>query len=253
MTGRISIDEFLPIAACRQATFLTLTLAILLTATFTHADSLPSAAEIEANKERASEAMAYVRHEAFQGMSILPGEAREALSWFSGSWHPMQMAGDDEETIPAVGGAVPAQSQALRDASSSESWVPDLASNFHHKGFLPTHDAMVLGLGMQHSLFDNKLGLTGRPFYGQSWHSLHSYYGGEVAMDIDKRDDGMPWGKIALGYIQGNDSMIDHGTGVELHGDVDLTRGFKFTSGIRQNSADGNSNYMLLRWKLDFQ
>jgi hypothetical protein len=47
--------------------------------------------------------------------------------------------------------------------------------------------------------------------------------------------------------------LTDHGRGVDLHGDVDLTEGWKFTSGVRQNSWDDNSNYMMLKWKMNFE
>jgi hypothetical protein len=46
--------------------------------------------------------------------------------------------------------------------------------------------------------------------------------------------------------------MTDHGRGIEVRGDIDLTSGFKFTSGTRQNSITGESNYIMLRWGFTF-
>ena len=250
MRARGSIDGTLTYTATKQAIFLTLTMLLILSSRFSLADSpVQSQTQIDANKQQAIAVENYIRTQIFQGVSILPSEAQGAISWFSGNAHPVSIMDDDEASDQRSdnGGK-------MGDSANKNSLAPDgLSSSYHHKGFLPTHDAMVLGIGAGQNLFNDKLSLSARPFYGQSWHSLHSYWGSEVAMNIANKPDGMPWGKLALGYVQGNDAMTDHGQGIEMHGDVDLTSGFKLTSGIRQNSADGNSNYLMVRWKMDFE
>jgi hypothetical protein len=244
MPGLGPIGGNLTNADIRHAFFLTLAFILILSSRLCQAAENYS----EAEKIRISEVENYVRKESLQGVSLLPGEMRTAVGWFSGHWHAMPLLGGvDEETLP------PEAQNLTGETMPPEEQIPvNLAGNFHHKGFLPIHDAMVMGVGFGRSAFDNKLQFTAHPFYGQNWRSLQGYWGAEGTIDIAQRADGLPWGKISLGYIDGNESLTDHGRGIDLHGDVDLTNGWKFTSGMRQNSADGSSNYVLLKWKLDF-
>lgn len=250
MSGRRFIDVGLTNAETRQTVFLTLAFFFLLAPHLSLADPPPPVEAEEANqaKLRANEAMNYIRKQGLQGVSLLPNEARTVIGWFSGNWHPVHISDDDD------GGAPTTQNRPLAENSPADGFSSaTMAANFHHKGFLPTHDAIMIGATFKGSAIDNKLQFAARPFIGQSWHSLRNYWGGEVSMDIAQRPDGLPWGKISMGYVGGEESLTDHGRGIDLHGDVDLTNGFKFTSGLRQNSASGDANYLMLKWKLDFQ
>jgi hypothetical protein len=246
MSGYMPTRGNLITATHRQMIFLTLALFCFFSSPLCRADSYYTPEE----KTRIDAAENYIRKQSLRGVSLLPSDMRTAMGWLSGGWHAMpSLSGDDGAETP-----VQPQNMVQSDTPEQQSGVTPvgLASNFHHKGFLPTHDAMVMGIGFGHSLFDHKLQFTTRPFYGQSWGALQGYWGAEMALDIVQRPDGMPFGKITLGYIGGNEALTDRGRGMDLHGDVDLTNGWKFTSGLRQNSADGNSNYVMLRWKLNF-
>jgi len=168
------------------------------------------------------------------------------MGWFSGNWHSMSLSneGSTDDT---------SSNDTMSTSQPSDSSVPvNVSSNYHHKGFLPTHDAMMMGVGAGQNILDNKLQFTARPYIGQSWDSLRHYWGTEVAMTVAQHSDGLPWGKIAVGYVGGDEALTDHGRGMDLHGDVDLTHGFTFTSGMRQNSISGDANYVLVKWKLTF-
>ena len=247
MIGWFSIHRSLTNAEIRQAAFLTLTLFLVLASRLSLADPLPAieAAQENADKIRTSEVTSYIRQQALHGASMLPSEARQVMGWFSGNWRAVNVSGDDDDAMPTTGG------QGLTQSTPDDSSI-GLTSNFHHKGFLPTHDAMMIGAAYKQNILDDKLQLTARPFIGQSWHSLRDYWGSEVSLNIAQHPDGLPWGQISMGYIGGNESMTDHGRGIDLHGDVDLTNGFKFVSGMRQNSDLGDSNYVMVKWKLDF-
>jgi hypothetical protein len=237
----------LPMPGWRQAALLTLMLPLIFTSHLSRADPLPPAEE-EVLKERVSQVTNYVRQQALQGVHILPTEIRDLTGWLSGGWRPVKM--QDDETADA---APPAADQAPGVAAAQQAQSVGFGTNFHHKGFLPTHDTMMMGFNASQSLVPGKLGLSARPYWGQSWDSLRAYYGTEASLDIAQKADGMPWGKIVVGYVGGEDTLTDHGHGMEAHGDVDLTEGWKFTTGIRQNSSDGNSNYMMIKWKLEFR
>jgi hypothetical protein len=237
-------------ARLRQAALLTLLLPLIFTSHHSHADPLPQIAQ-DALKARVSEVTTYVRKEALQGIHILPDEARELTGWFNGSWKPVNVSGDDEP--PAADGSTPTTVPLTQTQTTSSPKTFGFSTNFHHKGFLPTHDTMMMGVDVNQAVLPNKLNFTARPFWGQSWNSIRAYYGAEASLDIAKKiDDELPSGKIVIGYIGGEDALTDHGSGIEMHGDVDLTEGWKFTSGIRQNSSDGNSNYMMVKYKLEF-
>ena len=243
MKGRAFHYGFLTHAEKWQGFLLTIVTLFVLLARTSHADILPpvATAQEELDKQRISQVTDYVRTQALHGVSLLPSNVRSTLGWFSGSWRAVHMAAaDDDTSAPAVDNA---------DAHDSEM---NLVSNYHHKGFLPTHDAMMMGASFGQNLVSNKLDLAERPFIGQSWDSLRNYWGAEMTLDVAKKADGLPWGKISLGYIGGNDALVDHGTGVDLHGDIDLTEGWKFTTGVRQDSSTGDSNYMMFRWKINF-
>ena len=247
MTGHGFLSRNLTDDRSGRATFLTLTLLMVLFSTFSHADS-PPATGTEA-KLHISEIASYLRKEGLQSASLLPSDVRNTLNMLTGTWHPMSwIAEDDTETdAPSV---LP---QALTDSPAPTFHMPfNLESSIHHKGFLPTHDAIMLGTSLQRAILDDKLQFTIHPFYGQSWHSVKHYWGSEMSMNIAQRPDDMPWGKITMNYTGGEESLTDHGRGIDLHGDVNLTNGWQFTSGIRQNSTSGDTNYALMRWKLDF-
>ncbi|MDR3451002.1 MAG: hypothetical protein P4M15_14890 [Alphaproteobacteria bacterium] len=244
--------DYLTSADFRQAFFLTLILTVSFQPRPAHSDAMT---DDPLYKQRVSEVTTYLRKQALQGASILPGDVREAMGWFSGGWHAVTMPGGDDEAEGVADAAPDEAAQKLTkeigtplENTGSSPW--HFAATLHHKGFLPTHDAAVMGVGFQHSTFDNKMMITIRPFYGQNWLSLRGYWGAEMTLDIAKKEDGMPWGKMVIGYVGGNDKLTDHGTGIDLHGDVDLTHNVQFTSGLKQNSADGNSDYAMLRWRM---
>ena len=247
MLGWVAIHRNLINAETRQVIFLTLITSITLAARFCHADPLPpiQAAQDDAVKLRANEVTSYIRKQALHSMNILPNEVREVSGWFSGGWHSMSSPFGDDEPV--------ANAQSFADSTASpEEQSFALSSNFHHKGFLPTHDSLMLGPTFRKNVINDKLQLVTHSYVGQSWHSLRSYWGSEVGLTIAQQADGLPWGQISLGYVGGNDYLTDHGRGLDLHGDVDLTNGFKFTSGLRQDSITGDSNYMMVKWKMDF-
>jgi hypothetical protein len=254
MIGRNIMREGLTKADFRQAFFLTLALTLVFSSHHCRADGYGTATYgptyTPEEKQQINDIETYVRKEALHGVTILPGEMRSAVGWLSGGWHSVHLSSSDDEAEAMPQAATAPAPFAQESAGGSD--PVNLASNFHHKGFLPTHDAMVMGMGVSRAAFDNKLQFTAHPFYGQNWRALQGYWGTELTMDIAQRSDGMPWGKISLGYVGGNDSLTDHGRGMDLHGDVDLTEGWKLTSGMRQDSATGDSNYVMLRWHMGF-
>ena len=252
MFGRNIMRDGLTKAEFRQVIFLTLSLIVVFLSHLCRADTYGSSCApvySPEDKQRISDIETYVRQQALHGVTILPSEARSVVGWLSGGWHSVHLFGGGDATpSPAAASGT----AAFTTQNDSDDMPMDVGSNIHHKGFLPTHDAMVMGVGVSKKVLSDKLQLTAHPFYGQNWRAVQGYWGTEMALNIAKQPDGMPWGKIAIGYVGGNEALTDHGRGIDVHGDVDLTEGWKFTSGVRQNSADGNSNYVMLRWKLKF-
>ena len=223
----------------RARLFMGLIFTVLLSATFTHADPT---VDITAQKQKIGQIEKYLRQEASAHSSLLPGDVRAVMGWMSSGWRPVMT--DDAAADKPID---------VQTAPDEENLSGNLSTALHHKGFLPTHDVLMLGVGAGHSLVDHKLQISARPFYGQNWRSLQGIWGGQVTVDIAQRPDGLPWGKIVAGYTGGNPTLTDGGRGIDVHGDVDLTEGWKLTSGLRQDSTTGDSNYIMMRWKIDLK
>jgi hypothetical protein len=125
-----------------------------------------------------------------------------------------------------------------------------LDPNYHHKGFLPMHDAMMLGVNVRQQLGDSGVGISAHPFYGQNWHSIDGYGGVETALSFRNEASVQPWGKIAIGFTSGDHQMMDHNTGIDLHGELDFTDNLSLNAGIRNDDYGNGDNYVMLRWKL---
>lgn len=208
-------------------------------------------------KQQMRVVQSYVRQQAVRGEDLLPGTVRDTIGWLSNGWRGVdeniaaaRQEFDDEFDIPDDDGDRHASPMPL--AGGNHLLPFQIMSSYHHKGFLPTHDAVLMGIAWHHALIGRKLDVIARPFYGQNWHSLRHYWGGEVTLDIAQRPDGLPWGKMAMGYTGGDHAMTDHGTGIDMHGDVNLTHDVAFTSGVRQDNIAGDSTYVMLRWSASF-
>jgi hypothetical protein len=243
MFGRLVVLYNLTFAELRRLGILSFACCIIFASHLSQADPAPAAQTLEV-KQRISEVETYIRQQTLQGANLLPSSLKSGLVWVSGKWHTVTVSTDDtrDETANEM------------VSSSDNSSVPlNVASNFHHKGFLPTHDTMTLGIGLGKNFLNDKMLFEIRPFYGQGWTALKGYWGGELSMNIARRPDGMPFGSLALDYVDGNSAMTDHGRGTDLHGDIDLTHNFKFTSGVKQDDVTGNSNYVLIKWDIHFK
>jgi hypothetical protein len=237
MIGRWNLWVFLTNAEFRQALFLTLLLFAAPIGSHCHANSY-SADE----QQRIRDVENYIREQGLQSVRLLPDEMRGAIGFVSNNLKALS-------ATASIGNDSGNQS-ADPTPSASDGMPFSVAPDFHHKGFLPTKDALLIRLGFSRKAIGDKLLFTAHPFYGQNWRSLRGYWGAEMSMLIDKRDDNLPSGALALTYTGGNEQLMDNGRGIDLHGDIDLTEGWNLTSGLRQNSLSGSSNYVMLRWKL---
>lgn len=124
----------------------------------------------------------------------------------------------------------------------------------HHNGILPTHDAMMMGAHAQQGLLDHYMKIDLHPYYAQNWFSERGYYGTELALNLaspaDTESVSKPWGKIVLGYTNGDERLTDHGRGINLHGELRISDTISLNSGVRQNDLSDTGNYVLLQWKL---
>lgn len=243
MSGRISIVGCLTNLKIGSLILLTL---IAFTTHRLHPSYADATSRLSAEQDaRLHDAKNYLREQGMRQLSALPGSLRDDFDRLAKGWHPLtDDDASDGEGAPNLTGAPAAQPNLFRDLPF------DLNAHYHHKGFLPTHDALVLGGTYTHTMDAGKIRLDLKPYYGQSWHGLSHYWGGEMTLDLAKRADDLPWGRVTLGYVSGKENLTDHGTGMDLHGDLDLTEGWTFTSGVRQDPYASDSSYVLLKWKL---
>lgn len=129
-----------------------------------------------------------------------------------------------------------------------------LSPGYHHRGFLPIHDAMLMGIHLRHtpgvSLDGNSLQFDVHPFVGQSWRSLDDYWGTEVGFSLRHASSPQPWGKIAISFTQGDNQLMDHGHGFDMHTEFNFNEHLSLNAGVRENYNSDAGNYVMVRWKL---
>lgn len=125
-----------------------------------------------------------------------------------------------------------------------------LSPSYHHKGFLPLNDALVLGINSHRQLLDDKIQFDLHPYYAQGACKTQGYWGTEMAVNLASSDTKKPWGKIALSYANGASTLMDHNQGLDIHSELTLTESLTLNTGIRDKGNGDQGNYVMLRWKL---
>lgn len=181
----------------------------------------------------------------------LPSFIRNPGGWVSrglGGSSPMDMFDEDTGSF-----LQPVQS-AFTEPSVNAPQAMWISPSYHHRGFLPMNDAMIMGVHMRQSFSDLFAGhgvqLDLHPFYGQSWHSTDYYWGTEIAFDLHNKDAAHPWGKIALRFTNGDTDLTDRGHGFDMHGQLNFDEHLSLNTGIRENGRSEAGNYVMMRWKL---
>jgi hypothetical protein len=267
MNGVFTIGRFLTRATGRAVTFLTLILTFLHTQNCLADDDMAYVAPPlvagapmdspldEMNKgHRLGLLLNYVRHEAPGWAPGLREDLRAPLDWMMSGTRPFRDA-FDEDGSPETGngflGSVFGPLSGLMQPPSSEAgqamW---LSPGYHHMGFLPFHDAMMMGVNLRQHLFDNRVHLDLHPFYGQNWVSLNGYGGAEMGIGLAHGDTGQVWGRIALRYTDGASNLMDNGRGFDMSAQLRLSDHLNLTAGVNSDQNTDLGNYVLLRWKL---
>lgn len=202
---------------------------------------------------RIQQMLHYVRSEVPQLLPGLPGYIRDPAGWALNGVRDVRDelglehdAGGGTSMIASITDPVAAMIGAPDPAQREAMW---LTPDYHHMGFLPTHDAMVFGIGMRHTMLDDRVQVQIRPFFGQNWHGPENYGGSELSVNLSTRD-GKPWGKIAVRYTEGDPDMLDHGHGTDLHAELRFNDHLALHAGVRQGDDASLGNYVLLRWRL---
>jgi hypothetical protein len=201
----------------------------------------------EDRKQRLALISNYIKQQ-WQGWAPgLPMAIRNPSSWIKNALTP-----DDDSTLAPITKPMSVMIQTPAPEESKAAWF---SSDYHHKGFLPLHDAMITGFNLRHPLFDTGLSLNAHPFYGQNWHDSEGYWGTEFALSFSGGDARTlsaqnPWGKLALRYSNGDTTLLDRGRGFDMHGDLNFDQHFSLRAGVNQTNQIEDGSYMMLRWKL---
>jgi hypothetical protein len=225
-------------------------------------DEIHTGTAIDANDkhQRLGALRNYVRSEALNLMPGLPDIIRNPARWALGGFQVTQdffdfitPSKDDEAALASL---IRPVTSYMRPTSLDEGDAAWLAPSYHHRqGILPTRDAMMMGFHSRSAMFDSYMRLDAHPYYAQNWFSQRGYWGAELALDLaspsDKTGGAKPWGKIVLGYTNGDDRLMDHGRGIDLQGELRLSERWSFNTGMRQSDQTGN--YALLQWKMPLE
>ncbi len=195
--------------------------------------------------------VSYLRKQVSAMMPGLPDVLRDPQGWLRNGMHDIGsgltdfVSGDDatsSETSPLTSGGN-TQLPVMRQEETL--WV---TPGYHHKGF--TNDALTVGFTLGRNLFDNRLRLEMSPLYGQNCISARNYYGNKITANFKDTPGPIQSAKIEIGYMSGNQDMIDQGRGIDLHSEIKFNDQLGFQAGIRQNETSQMGNYALLQWKI---
>jgi hypothetical protein len=202
---------------------------------------------------RTHQLMHYIHDQLPNWLPGVPSYIRDPAGWALGGARQIR----DEIGLERTADGSPSMMASLAQPMAAMMQPPTpqqaeamwLSPDYHHMGFLPAHDAMVMGVGARHTVWGGTQ-LEVRPFYGQNWHSLEGYGGSEAAINLGGANVGHPWGKIAVRYIEGSSDMLDHGHGTDMHAEVHFNQQLALHAGVRQSDNSELGNYVLLRWQL---
>jgi hypothetical protein len=199
------------------------------------------------------QAVSYARHQAVGLLPSLPHMSQIMPDWLGGGSSLPDTnltvdADEEESTLDSLSRQFSGLMRPALDSDPQALWV---TPGYHHKGFLPLNDAMVMGVNMRHSLFSRDLQLDLHPFYGQNWHNSDAYWGTELGLQLGAgRDGNGGWGKISLRYDNGQSALMEHSRGADLHGEFRLSEDVSLHGGVREDQNSQLGNYVLLRWTL---
>lgn len=220
----------------------------------------------EEKQKRVSLILDYLRSEAPHFIPTLPDAMRIPTRWAMdgltslrdefGSIHEgFGLRGADFGAGEAVNEVVRPIASLMHSPDESAAQAIWVSAGYHHKGFLPTHDALIINFNTRHRSIGSNLEFSTKPFIGQNWHSAENYWGIETTLNIGQHakkgttNDHMH-GKIVMRYTNGSSELMNNDRGLDMHAEFDFTNHLSLQAGIRSGSSSDNNNYVMMRWKL---
>lgn len=206
----------------------------------------------------------FFKQQAIGMMPNLPDFVRDSTHWALDGLHATRgffnldivPIGDEEDNAEAPANNLQSLLQAKPEIER-ESPLAASTSYHHRHGILPTRDAILLGAHTKQEFMDGYMHLDLHPYFGQSYFSSRHYYGAEAKLDLAKPENTAhakkPWGFISMSYTNGDDRLMDHGRGIDMHTEIYFNDNLSLNSGIRQSDTSGAGNYVLLQWKISTQ
>jgi hypothetical protein len=152
-----------------------------------------------------------------------------------------EMSGGEEDGIATM----------MRSPTADTSEATWLLPDYHHnKTILPFKDALEMGFSARRSLWNKQVQFDVHPFYGQNWLSANGYIGTEVSLNLRSEEAPQPWGKISMGYINGDSNLMNNGRGYDMHTELNFTNHVSLNAGVRNDDVNDVGNYVMLRWKI---
>lgn len=135
-------------------------------------------------------------------------------------------------------------------------WV---APDYHHEGFFPNHDAIIMGFRSRHTLADTRMHIETHPFVGQNWLRDESLYGVEIAlrfMETPRALKDSPSsppsakGHLVIRYSQGDKDLTKDNHGFSVVGDYQFTPNLNLHAQIRQDTSGNRDDRVMLMWTI---
>jgi hypothetical protein len=187
-------------------------------------------------------------------MPGMPSFLRNPHGWVANSFGHSSHNIDNDDYADGFSSFLQPIQNALHEPSVDAPQAMWVTPAYHHKGFLPVNDAMIMGFhlreGVANNIVGNNLQFDVHPFYGQNWRSTDNYWGTELAFNLSSGEANKPWGKIALRFTDGNTDLMDHGHGFDMHSQLNFNDHLSLNAGIREDGNSSAGDYVMMRWKI---
>ncbi|MFY9287143.1 MAG: hypothetical protein WAO98_01450 [Alphaproteobacteria bacterium] len=195
-------------------------------------------------KQKLGVVLDYFRKESPNWAPGLPRAIRDPGSWLK---HGLGMEGGADDTITSLFRPLSSLTEPADPTRAQAAW---LTPDYNHKGFLPVNDAVILGINLRQKIMDDRLQFDVHPYIGQNWHSADNYWGTELSLSLKSEDTGKAWGRISIRFTDGDEALMEHGSGFNMRSELKFDDHLSLNAGVRQNEDSQLGDYVILRWKV---
>lgn len=213
----------------------------------------------EARKARMKEIAEYAKKEIPNWLPGLPSFLRTPKEWMMRNVKSIGGGVGDAWEVTGGNDVVVAFTKPIEEAMTAPEddvahalW---LKPDYNHKGFLPLHDALMIGVNSRHRLWGDAMTFNIHPHVGQNWRNSENFWGTDITFNFtkpgkEKGDARRTLGKIAISYANGDKDVMKRKRGIDMHSEFQFTDDLSLRAGMKRNDDSKLDSYVLMQWKL---